>query len=715
MEQKKVLILAGGASVVCTVIICVILILIWLFNQEEDTTTSSTTGSKSTSTSTSISTSVSTSVTGSGGGGTKRLGIFAISSVTSSGFRIKANSGSSNMNSDDPVTISTSPNVPLSSGGSSTWGIISSSNGLLVTGSFTNGTSYVVTVSSTGSISGTATFTPTRTKSLGTFRLTNVSTSGVNLVSNADAQNMTGDDPITVSVFRLTDQVSLPINGQPTNWGGLSGVSGGNRITGTFNSGVDHRVSILYTGLPYSNIDFRPSDNRSLGTFAVSSLSTSGFRIQSNGDASGMDPNDTISVTINNGITLTGAPTIWSQILSGTVVAASSMSTTTQYIVTVTYGNLSASLSPFTPPANPAGGGGGGGTKTMGTFTVDYSITNMIRISRFNNSVNMTNDFDTVTFVIGGTTGSTIANNTWGNVKNGADLTVNGNPLPYANSSLTLTIGVSGATPPTVSQTFGPISTQADGGLCSSSADCNQGLRCVRSICKSTSWCAIPASDCSASNPYCVSNVCTSGQTNSPCNTSADCNSGLQCGPNPANRCIISPPPGPPAGFFGTRFRHCIITRTSCCNEGGARQYDAITDWSFVCDVNRNVTVIQRRQIYDLDYKCDDFWGLQIVDTLNKTGVGVDDYPDPGYVYKIVMTVPFLPGASTTCRFVAQLKASDNNVYLDVSGAQSCYLVYGGVDIIDTNTPLIRNNQWPATWPPVNWNTYYGSAVTYSC
>ena len=44
MEKKKMILLAGGASVVCTVVICVILILLWLFNQEEDEDSSTSTG-----------------------------------------------------------------------------------------------------------------------------------------------------------------------------------------------------------------------------------------------------------------------------------------------------------------------------------------------------------------------------------------------------------------------------------------------------------------------------------------------------------------------------------------------------------------------------------------------------------------------------------------------------------------------------------------------
>lgn len=318
MEQKKVLILAGGASIVCTVVICVILILIWLFNQEEDTTTSTNdTSTNDTKKSTSTSTRTSTEIrTGSGNQNTERkIGLFSITSFSTQGFTIVLNPNfpSSGINSDESVNIDITPTPINVFNTGINWGIINNKN---IAGTFVSGTTYTVNINIGNMYSTPVQFTPISQKSMGSlnvkYKFISNSDYGFKITIGTGYTNMNSNDNISISMYN-PDNSLITSTTTPSSivWSDLnSGVTVS--TTSILNPNTNYKILISCCGGSVQYFTY--SQIKSLGTFSITNININSFNINLNsGTSYGMDGSELINIFIykpdNTLLTSTTTPT----------------------------------------------------------------------------------------------------------------------------------------------------------------------------------------------------------------------------------------------------------------------------------------------------------------------------------------------------------------------------------------------------------------------
>jgi hypothetical protein len=337
------------------------------------------------------------------------------------------NIASRSMSGTDTITFSISPSVSGLTTSSTTWNNI---NGYTVNLGgpipLTSGSQYNVSVLYNGNVIGTSgAFTVPRV--IGSVSITSATATSITIGSIPNS-SMNDSDSVSFIITPAVSGLSISTN----TWGNIK-----NGITLSI-SGTPLSVSTNYTlTLTGPSSVTRTSGSftvpRVIGAVSITSATTTSITIGSIPNSSMID-SDTISFSISPVVSgLSISTNTWGNIKNGATLSISGTPlSATIYTLRLTGPSSVTRTSPsFTV------------TRRVNINSVTSATLNSITISFSPGSV--MNDSDTVSFLITPTVaGRSIPTNTWGNIKNGATLSISGTPL-NAGQNYILTVGLPGS------------------------------------------------------------------------------------------------------------------------------------------------------------------------------------------------------------------------------------------------------------------------------
>jgi hypothetical protein len=359
----------------------------------------------------------------------RAIGTFSVTSATTTSITIGSILNSS-MNDGDTINITfLRNNRPLLSVLTLSWESIK--NGYTVNLSnfgeyLIADASYTVRLDGPNSVTRTSpTFTVAR--AIGTFSVTRATTTVIPIDSILNS-SMNDADTINITFLRNGTSVVTGLSPTTISWLNLTTRSYIQLTTGSLI--IDEAYTLRLSG-PNSVTSTSPSFTveRFTPIIRVSSATATSITIRSmlNGAMLDSDPvSFTISPTVSG---LSISTNTWGNIKNGATLSISGtpLSVSTNYTLRlIGYGSVTSTSGSFTVP------------RVIGAVSITSATATSITIGSIPNSSMI--DSDTISFSISpAVSGLIISTNTWGNIKNGATLSISGTPLSATIYTLTLT------------------------------------------------------------------------------------------------------------------------------------------------------------------------------------------------------------------------------------------------------------------------------------
>ena len=348
--------------------------------------------------------------------------IIRVSSATATSITIRSMLNGAMLDS-DPVSFTISPTVSGLSISTNTWGNIKNGATLSISGTpLSVSTNYTLRLIGYGSVTSTSgSFTVPRV--IGAVSITSATATSITIGSIPNS-SMIDSDTISFSISPAVSGLSISTN----TWGNIkNGIT--LPISGTPLS-VSTNYTLTLTG-PSSVTGTSGSFTvpRVIGAVSITNATATSITIGSIPNSLMID-SDPVSFSISPAVSgLSISTNTWGNIKNGITlpISGTPLSVSTNYTLTLTGpSSVTGTSGSFTVP------------RVIGAVSITNATATSITIGSIPNSLMI--DSDTISFSISpAVSGLIISTNTWGNIKNGATLSISGTPLSATIYTLTLT------------------------------------------------------------------------------------------------------------------------------------------------------------------------------------------------------------------------------------------------------------------------------------